>query len=110
MPPASANDSHTAEPATAAVVPRSEKMPAPTIAPTPMKAASRVDTYRVRGVSVEAIGSLGLHSQGVDCPEAITPPSMQSHPFGGMARPVRVGTRHDVGRRHRPGSARDRCL
>ena len=92
MPPASANDSHTAEPATSAVVPRSEKMPAPTIAPTPMKAASRVDTYRVRGVSVEAIGSLGLHSRGVDWSEATTRPSGSESPFQGYV--TRCACRH----------------
>ena len=34
--------SQTAAPATSPAVPSSEKMPAPTIAPTPMKAACRV--------------------------------------------------------------------
>ena len=37
--PASRNDSQTAAPATSPAAPRSEKMPAPTIAPTPMNAA-----------------------------------------------------------------------
>jgi hypothetical protein len=45
--PASRNDSHTAAPATSPAVPSREKIPAPTMAPTPMKAASRVLTYRL---------------------------------------------------------------
>jgi hypothetical protein len=44
MPPARRNDSQTAEPATSPALPRSEKIPAPTIAPTPMNEASRVLT------------------------------------------------------------------
>jgi hypothetical protein len=37
--PAIRNESHTAAPATSPAAPSSEKMPAPTIAPTPMNAA-----------------------------------------------------------------------
>ena len=37
--PAIRNDSHTAAPATSPAAPSSEKIPAPTIAPTPMNAA-----------------------------------------------------------------------
>ena len=36
------NDTHTAAPATSPAAPSSEKMPAPTMAPTPMNAAWRV--------------------------------------------------------------------
>src|SRR5574338_233184 len=39
--PASRNEIHAAAPATAAASPRSAKMPAPTIAPTPSRAAPR---------------------------------------------------------------------
>ena len=45
MAPAIRNDSHTAAPATAPAAPSSAKMPAPTIDPTPMNAASRTDRY-----------------------------------------------------------------
>ena len=45
MMPASTNDSQTAAPATSPAAPNSEKMPAPTIAPTPMNAACVVETY-----------------------------------------------------------------
>ena len=48
MIPASANATQTALPATSPAVPSSEKMPAPTIAPTPMNAAWRVVTWRRR--------------------------------------------------------------
>ena len=41
MPPASRNEIHTAEPATAPAWPRSAKIPAPTMAPTPRNAAPR---------------------------------------------------------------------
>ena len=44
MTPASANDTQTALPATSPAAPSSEKIPAPTIAPTPMNAAWRVVT------------------------------------------------------------------
>ena len=37
--PAIANETHTAAPATSPAAPSKEKMPAPTMAPTPMKAA-----------------------------------------------------------------------
>ena len=37
------NDSQTAAPATSPAAPSSEKMPAPTMAPTPMNAACRID-------------------------------------------------------------------
>src|SRR5918993_3889874 len=39
--PARRNEIHTAAPATSPAAPSSEKIPAPTIAPTPMKAAWR---------------------------------------------------------------------
>ncbi len=45
MQPASTNESQTAAPATSPAAPSSEKMPAPTIAPTPMKAACRMFMY-----------------------------------------------------------------
>src|SRR5580704_7367359 len=45
MTPAKRNDSHTAAPATAPAAPRSAKIPAPTIAPTPMNAAWRTVRY-----------------------------------------------------------------
>src|SRR6476620_4066510 len=38
-------DSHTAAPATSPAAPSSAKMPAPTMAPTPMNAACRTDRY-----------------------------------------------------------------
>jgi hypothetical protein len=41
MMPAMKNDSHTAAPATAPASPRRAKIPAPTIEPTPRKAAPR---------------------------------------------------------------------
>src|SRR6478736_4087952 len=40
--PASRNESQTAAPATSPAAPRREKIPAPTIAPTPMNAACRI--------------------------------------------------------------------
>src|SRR3954471_2590250 len=46
MTPARRNEIQTAAPATSPAAPSSEKMPAPTIAPTPMNAACDVDTYR----------------------------------------------------------------
>src|ERR1700751_4158456 len=45
MTPAIRNDSHTAAPAIAPAAPSSAKIPAPTIAPTPMNAACRTDRY-----------------------------------------------------------------
>ena len=45
MTPAIRNDSHTAAPATSPAAPSSAKIPAPTIAPTPMNAACRTDRY-----------------------------------------------------------------
>ena len=45
MQPAITNESQTAAPATSPAAPSSEKMPAPTIAPTPMKAACRMFMY-----------------------------------------------------------------
>src|SRR5688572_8858999 len=44
MIPARTKDSHTADPATSPAEPSSEKIPAPTIEATPMKAAWRVET------------------------------------------------------------------
>ena len=41
--PAITNETQTAEPATSPAAPSSEKIPAPTMAPTPMKAAWRTD-------------------------------------------------------------------
>ena len=46
MTPAIRNDSHTADPATSPAAPSSAKIPAPTIAPTPMNAAWRTVRYR----------------------------------------------------------------
>src|SRR3954447_7125644 len=43
-PPAIANESQTAAPASSPAAPSSEKMPAPTIAPTPMNAACRIES------------------------------------------------------------------
>ena len=49
MAPAIRNDTHTAAPATAPAAPSSAKIPAPTIDPTPMNAASRTDRYFLSG-------------------------------------------------------------
>src|SRR5918995_2864777 len=55
MMPAIRNDSQTAEPATAPAAPRSAKMPAPTIEPTPMNVAcSTVMRRSVGGVVTES--------------------------------------------------------
>ena len=45
MIPARTKDSQTADPATSPAAPRSEKMPAPTMAATPMKAACGHEMY-----------------------------------------------------------------
>ena len=67
MPPASANDSQTAAPATSPAAPSSEKMPAPTIAPTPMNAACRVLTGGPLVVDAGA-EAVTLAPRGSSCP------------------------------------------
>src|SRR6188508_2132283 len=57
IPPASRNDSQTAAPATSPAAPSSEKIPAPTIAATPMKAACCVLMKRLAGASLIRLGS-----------------------------------------------------
>src|SRR3974390_3257136 len=51
------NDTQTAAPATSPAAPRSEKIPAPTMAPTPMKAAWRMVKVRVAGGAGSVIGA-----------------------------------------------------
>ena len=51
--PAITNETQTAEPATSPAAPSSEKIPAPTMAPTPMKAAWRADNV-VRALPASA--------------------------------------------------------
>src|SRR5438874_9364468 len=62
MAPAIRNDSHTAAPATSPAAPSSAKIPAPTIAPTPMKAACRTVRYfccgEATGLSVSSISAM----------------------------------------------------
>ena len=58
--PASRNESQTAEPATAPAWPRSAKMPAPTIAPTPRNAAPMTVSC-FGGVLLGGRGSVGRH-------------------------------------------------
>src|SRR5215467_10280697 len=58
MTPAIRNDSHTAAPATAPAAPSSAKIPAPTIAPTPMNAACR--TFKCLGASSGAFTSSAI--------------------------------------------------
>src|SRR3954466_4092164 len=54
MPPAMRNETQTAAPAPSPAAPRSEKIPAPTIEPTPMNAACRT-LRRGDGVPVVAV-------------------------------------------------------
>ena len=54
--PASRNEIHTAAPATSPAAPSSEKIPAPTMAPTPMNAACRTLSW----APVGAGSSIGL--------------------------------------------------
>src|SRR5439155_283589 len=62
MAPAIRNDSHTAAPATSPAAPSSAKIPAPTIAPTPMKAACRTVSYfccaEATGLAVSSIRAM----------------------------------------------------
>src|SRR6476620_5960488 len=67
MTPARAKDSQTAEPATSPAVPSSEKMPAPTIAATPMDAACPVLMY-FRGAPVTR--RTVTHANRRDSPES----------------------------------------
>src|ERR1700752_360631 len=76
MIPASANATQTAAPAIAPADPRSEKIPAPTIDPTPMDAASRVLTYRrsfggawVPSPDSPAIGDMLVVGMRLDSPD-----------------------------------------
>src|SRR5215471_18236207 len=50
--PASRNDTHTAAPATSPAAPRSAKIPAPTIDPTPMNAAWRTLSFLISAEEV----------------------------------------------------------
>ncbi len=67
MAPAIRNDTHTAAPATSPAAPSSAKIPAPTIAPTPMKAAWRTVRYfcggAETGLSVSSIGVMSSFSR-----------------------------------------------
>src|SRR5690242_5814517 len=59
MAPASRNDNQTADPATSPAAPSSAKIPAPTIAPTPMNDAWTTDVRRV-WLSFVATSSLAM--------------------------------------------------
>ena len=69
MSPATRNDSHRAEPATAPASPRSAKIPAPTIAPIPRNTAPRRLMVGTRDAgaprSFSAIGWMFTTSTGV---------------------------------------------
>src|SRR3954454_1091334 len=115
MMPARTNDSQTAAPATAPVEPSSEKMPAPTIDPTPMKAASRVVTYRrpeAPAVTVpsdpSAIGAIVAtvtppHSPGSGESDLRVDGRRQWLPAHAREQVVRGHPRHAVPRRTRRG-------
>src|SRR3954447_19241522 len=64
MAPASRKDTHTAAPATSPAAPSRAKIPAPTMAPTPMKAAWRTD--RLLGASPVTV--MGASSR-FSCPD-----------------------------------------
>src|SRR5436190_18466719 len=80
MTPAIRNDSHTAAPATSPAAPSSAKIPAPTIAPTPMKAAWRTDRYfcggAETGLSVSSMSAMSSFSRSSSAGSLLTDLSM----------------------------------
>src|SRR6516164_1255390 len=77
MIPAIRNDSHTAAPATSPAAPSSAKIPAPTIAPTPMKAAWRTDRYFFSGGAAP-----GLPVSSISAMSSLLPPCVWVSPVG----------------------------
>src|SRR4051812_12207301 len=90
MTPAMRNEIHTAAPATSPAVPSSEKIPAPTIEPTPMNAAWRTFNF---------FGAVDVAS---------TPPPQTTAPMASMTtvRPPSIATKGHTNLRYLPYGTR----
>src|SRR4029078_6147621 len=108
MIPARTNDSQTALPATSPADPSNEKIPAPTIDPTPMNAASRVLTYR-RVPESPAIAAHPRRPAASPSPDPPSPAGCGSSALVAAGGGERVGRGDDVvGAADRPGHGRQR--
>ena len=88
MIPARTKDSQTADPATSPAAPRSEKMPAPTMAATPMKAACGHEMYapglhrlRLCQGAIPSLTSPSRSGRGNSRPRSRHPEDPQTHGF-----------------------------
>src|SRR6478752_5211827 len=104
--PAMRNEIHTAEPATSPAAPSNEKMPAPTMAPTPMNAACRTprEPPGAGAASVTAgASSKRRHQDGLDGVEPVLrlvehdAGLRLEHLVGDLDALGHVGLPHDLG-------------